>query len=49
MMESGFTIPLTKIIEEFELEKIYVGAMDFAALDVMTEKLSQRLCTYFNV
>ena len=23
MMESGFTIPLTKIIEEFELEKIY--------------------------
>ena len=32
-----------------ELEKIYVGAMDFAALDAMTEKLSQRLCRYFNV
>lgn len=32
-----------------ELEKIYVGAMDFASLDAMTEKLSQRLCRYFNV
>ncbi len=32
-----------------ELEKIYVGAMDFKALDAMTEKLSARLLAYLKI